>query len=80
MDILGPDDPIIHLSDHINDTLKGYDGGTVLAALALTITTTIMWAQHKSNVPAGSPLLALRDDLTDLIVDIVRARGAQRES
>lgn len=80
MAILDDNDPICILSDQIIKTLEGHDGGTVLAALAMTLTTTMAWAANKSGCPMPPDALMLRDDLTQLTADIVRARGEQRES
>lgn len=80
MDVLGDDDPISILQQQIIRTLHGQDGGTVLAALALTLMATLSLASSKTGVPVPPVIFALRDDLTDLVADIIHARSAQRES
>jgi hypothetical protein len=80
MSLLDNDDPITVLHQQIITTLRNHDGGTVMAALALTLTTTMAWAASKSKEPLPPDMLALRDALTLLIGDIVHARDGQRES
>ena len=80
MAVLDDNDPITVLHQQLIATLRGHDGATVLAALALTLTTTMAWIASKSREPLPDNLLALRDDLTYLIGDVIRGRSAQRES
>ena len=80
MAVLDDNDPITILHLQIIELLRGHDGGTVMAALALTLTTTFAWVAVKSREPMESTMLSLRDDLTDLVRDVVHHRGEQRES
>ena len=79
MDVLGDSDPITQLSRQISLTLDGHDGGTVLGALAMSLSLTILWTGHKSG-PLPTELRELNDSLVGLIVFIVRTRSTQRES
>lgn len=80
MDVLGDNDPVSILQQQIIRTLQGHDGGTAIAALSLTLMSTIALASAKTGVPLPAGMLILRDDLTDLVVDILQARATQRES
>jgi len=80
VDLLGDSDPITILQRQIIRVLDGHDGGTVMAALALTLTSVMTWAEAKSGARLPAPALMLREDLTYLVTDIVQARTAQRES
>ena len=81
MDVLGPSDPARQLSDSILNLLDKHDGRDALAALALSLATTIAYALRKDPGADCSGTRALRDDLLEFAVVQLQDRNAvERES
>jgi hypothetical protein len=78
---LDDDDPVWLLSQQLQRVCLGHDGGTVTAALALTLGSVMALVFSKMGGSPPAHLAELRGVLNELTADILRERDrAPRES